>query len=160
MQQAMLNFCEWLQNTPVVLTIGHTLWGYPYVQLIHFFGLSIWVGTIMMLDLRLLGLAGRSQSVGQLAKQLSPWTWTALAIVVTGGSLLFSVAAASYFQNPAFRFKIPLVLTGIAYHIVIVRNVPKWDRSPSTPPLAKLAGLLEILLWLAVITAAVEIPTY
>ena len=58
------------------------------------------------------------------------------------------------------RAAFPLILVGIAYHIVIQRNVPKWDRSAGTPAVAKLAGLLELALWIGVITAAVEIPNY
>ncbi len=160
MNDLLAAFCHWLQNTPVGIAVSTTVWGYPYVQLIHFFGLSVWVGTIVMLDLRLLGLAGRSMSVAEFSKQLSPVTWTGLGIVVLGGGMLFSGAATTYLNNAAFRVKFPLILVGIAYHIVIQMSVPKWDRSAGTPAIAKLAGLLELALWIGVITAAVEIPNY
>jgi uncharacterized protein DUF6644 len=160
MHEWLLSVCNWLQNTSVGLAVGGTLWGFPYVQLIHFFGLSLWVGTIVMVDLRLLGLAGKNQSVSQLSKNLTPWTWTGLAIVVTGGGLLFSAAAKSYLDNPAFRVKFPLILMGIAYHVLIQRKVPKWDQPAGIPAVAKAAGFAEMALWIGVITAAVNIPNY
>ena len=160
MQESLLSFCNWLQNSPLGLAVGGTAWGYPYVQLTHFFGLSIWVGTIVTVDLRLLGLVGRRYNPVALSRQLTPLTWSGLAIAVTGGFLLFSANAATYFLNFAFRTKIPLVLTGIAYHILIQLNVPKWGQSGETPSVAKVAAFSELALWLGVITAAAEIPSF
>lgn len=156
----LLNFCKWLQNTSLGLAVSGTLWGYPWVQLIHFFGLSIWIGTIVILDLRLLGVAARNQGVAELSDQLFPWTWTGFVIVITGGLMLFSASAATYVQNYAFDTKIPLVLIGIALHIYITTKVRKWDQPLGTPGVAKLAGLVELLIWVGVVTAAVNIPNY
>lgn len=156
----LLKFCRWLQNSPVGLAVGGTAWGYPYVQLIHFFGLSSWVGTIVIVDLRLIGIARGPQTAGQLADQLLTLTWTGLGIAITGGFLLFSANATTYIHNAAFQTKLPLILLGIVYHAVMQCKVRKWSESPSTPPLAKLAGIAELALWLGVITAAVEIPNY
>ena len=158
--QALLSLGEWLESTSFGTFVRTTIWGYPYVQLIHFAGLSLWVGTIAAVDLRLMGLAGRRHSVAELAEQLLPWTWTGLGIAVLGGILLFSGIATSYVQNAAFQVKFPLVLLGIAYHVVIQRKVGKWGRSLVTPPVAKLAGFTEFVLWFAIVTAAVYIPNY
>jgi hypothetical protein len=53
---AILNFGRWLQNTSWALSIATSDWAYPFVQLIHFSGLSLWVGTILAVDFRLLGI--------------------------------------------------------------------------------------------------------
>ena len=160
MQDSLLIFGNWLQNTSVGLWVSGTTWGYPYVQLTHFLGLSLWVGTIVMVDLRLLGLVGRRHTASQLAEQLAPLKWTGLGIAATGGLLLFSGIAETYVQNPAFLTKLPLLLLGIAYHIVIQRKMHKWGESIGTPPLAKVAGFTELALWIGVIFAATEIPSY
>ena len=160
MPDSWVIFCEWLQNTAVGLWVSGTIWGYPYVQLVHFFGLSLWVGTIVMVDLRLLGLAGRRQTASQLAEQLSPLKWAGLGIAAIGGVLLFLGIAATYIVNIAFLIKVPLVLVGIAYHIVIQRNMHKWGQSLATPPLAKLAGFAELALWIGIVFVATEIPSY
>ena len=157
---ALLTLGQWLESTSFGTAVRNTVWGYPYVQWIHFTGLSLWVGTIVAVDLRLLGLAGRRHTAAELADQLLPWTWTGLGIAVLGGFLLFSSIATSYVQNAAFQVKVPLLLVGIAYHIVIQGKVGQWGQAPDTPPVAKLAGLIELMLWLGVVTAATYIPNY
>lgn len=160
MQDSLLNFCKWLENTSWALAIGRSLWAYPVVQSIHFSGLSLWVGTIVAIDLRFLGLGGRRQPAGPLAEQLIPWTWTGFAIALLGGMLLFAASASAFFKNPAFRIKFLLLLVGIAYHIVIQRNARKWGESLAVPRIAKLATVTELALWICVIAAAVEIPNH
>lgn len=157
---ALLALGQWLESTSFGTAVRNTVWGYPYVQWIHFTGLSLWVGTIVAVDMRLLGLAGRRHTAAELADQLLPWTWTGLGIALLGGVLLFSSIATTYIHNAAFQLKFPLVLVGIAYHVVIQRNVGQWGRSPDAPPVAKLAGLIELLLWLTVVGAATYIPNY
>ena len=157
---ALLTLGQWLESTSFGTAVRNTVWGYPYVQWIHFTGLSLWVGTIVAVDMRLLGLAGRRHTAAELADQLLPWTWTGLGIALLGGFLLFSSIATTYIHNAAFQLKFPLLLVGIAYHVVVQRNVGKWGQSPATPPVAKLAGLIELMLWLAVVTAATYIPNY
>jgi hypothetical protein len=124
--------------------------------MIHFAGLSLWVGTIAILDLRLLGLSGRRYPLTQLAEQLTPLTWTGLGIAITGGFLLFSGNAETYLHNPAFLTKIPVVLAGIAYHVFVLRKVPTWNQVPA----ARVAGLVEVCLWIYVVFEATEIPQY
>ena len=160
MQDVLLHFCKWLENTSWALAIGRSLWAYPVVQLIHFSGLSLWVGTIAIVDLRFLGLAARRQPAGQFAEQFVVWTWGGLAIAFLGGALLFSASASAFFFNPAFRIKLVLVLAGAAYHVVVQRKAGTWGQSPSIPAAAKLASFFELVLWIAVITAAVEIPNH
>ena len=160
MHDALLNFCKWLENTSWALAISRSLWAYPVVQMLHFSGLSLWVGTIAAVDLRFLTPAGRGRPAGEFAHQLVPWTWTGFCIALLGGILLFSASASAFFINPAFRVKFALLLLGIAYHIVIQRKAPAWGQAASIPPIARLATFLELALWMGVITAAVEIPNH
>ena len=160
MQSFLLAFCKWLQSTSLGHFVSSTLWAYPYVQLVHFSGLSLWVGSIVILDLRLLGLALRSQNAAELADQLFPWKWTGFGVAVIGGISLFSATAPTYFRNPAFRVKFPLVLAGLAYHLFLQHKVGGWGRQGSIPVRARVAGLFDLAIWLGVITAAVNIPNY
>ena len=160
MHDALLNFCKWLENTSWALAISRSLWAYPVVQLIHFSGLSMWVGTIAVVDLRFLGLAARRQPAGQFAQQFVGWTWGGLGIAFLGGALLFSASASAFFSNPAFRIKLVLILAGVFYHLMVQRNAGKWGDMPAIPTVAKLASFLELALWIGVITAAVEIPNH
>lgn len=156
----LLPFGQWLESTSFGTFVRSTVWGYPYVILIHFTGLSLWVGTIATLDLRLLGLAGRRYSISDLSEQLLPWTWIGLVIAIVGGFFLFSGIAVTYLHNAAFQLKLPILLGGIAYHVVIQRKARTWDQPGSPPAMARIAGLTELLLWFVVVTAAVYIPNY
>ena len=151
---------KWLEGTSWA-TVIRTTGIYPYIQLIHFSGLTVWLGTNTIVDLRILGLGQKRQTAAQLAEALLTWNWIAFSVVVLGGFLLFSGIGATYLVNAAFRVKLGiLVPLALIWHVVVQRKVRTWGRESETPGIAKLGALVEILLWLCVVTAAVEIPNY
>jgi len=161
MQDALLSFGKWLESTPWGSFTRTTLWGYPFVQLTHFSGLSLWLGTNIAVDLRLLGLGKKRETAGQLSDSLFAWNWIGFGIAVLGGFVLFSATATSYVANPAFQVKLGiLVPLALVWHIVVQRKARSWGAGPDTPAIAKLAGLVEFLLWICVVTAAVQIPNH
>ena len=154
-------FCRWLEHTHMGVGIVESSWAYPFVQLIHFTGLSLWVGTSLCLDFRLLGIGSKRQTPFQLSSALLAWKWIGFFIAVCGGFMLFSTAATGYIVNPAFRTKLGLLLPlGLLLDIVIQYKMPHWGQTREAPPLAKVAGLLEAFVWTAVVTAAALIPTF
>jgi len=154
-------FCRWVENTPLAVSILESSWAYPYVQLTHFTGLSLWVGTNVYLDLRLMGVGKKRQTAAQLGEELFTWNWIGFCIAITGGFLLFSIAAMTYYRNPAFRTKLGILIPiGIVLHIVVQRKARIWGQTDNVPAIGKLAGLIEFLLWLSVVTAAVLIPYF
>lgn len=159
MESSLVMFGHWLQNRPFALSIAGSEWAYPIVQAIHFTGLSLWVGTSVIVDLRLLG-AGRKFSTSlQLSSALFIWNWIGFGIAVVGGFLLFSVSAETYLTNIAFLTKLGLLIPlGLVFHIAIQRKAPVWESALETPPVARIAGFVELMLWLCVATAAVLIP--
>lgn len=161
MQSSLMPFCRWLQDTSWATAIRTSLYGYPFIQLIHFSGLSLWLGTIAVADLRLLGVGSRRQTAGQVRDELFAWNWIGFCTVVLGGFLLFSAQATAYVVNPAFRVKLGmLVPAALVWHVFVQWKTRGWGQMSETPAIAKLAGLIELLLWISVVTAAVEIPNY
>jgi len=159
MDGSLVIFGHWLQNRQFALAIAGSDWAYPFVQATHFTGLSIWVGTNVIVDLSLLGAGRKFSKSLQLSDTLFIWNWIGFGIAVVGGFLLFSVSAETYLTNIAFLTKLGLLIPlGLALHIVIQQKAPAWQNALETPPLAKMAGLAELLLWLCVATAAVLIP--
>ena len=158
---SLMPLCRWLQNTSWATAIRTSLWGYPFIQLIHFSGLSLWLGTIAVADMRLLGVGTKRQTAGEVCDELFWWNWIGFCVVVLGGFLLFSARATMYIINPAFRVKLGMLApVALLWHIFVQWKTPKWGQSLTTPAVAKLAGLIELLLWISVVTAAVEIPVY
>ena len=161
MDGSLVSFGSWLQNTWFALDVATSDWAYPFVQATHFTGLSLWVGTTVATDLSLLGMGNQYQTPLQLFNALFVWNWIGFCIAVLGGFLLFSASAASYVTNPAFLVKLGfLIPVALILHIVIQRNVRSWGQTADPPRVARVAGSLELLFWVAVATAAVSIPYF
>jgi hypothetical protein len=160
MHDFVMGLAGWLEATPWGVFARESNWGYPFVQLTHFTGLSIWLGTTFALDLRLLGVGSRSAKASQVAEELFVWNWIGFLIVLTGGFWLFSGLARSFVENIAFQWKlgmfVPLALT---WHVFVQHHARKWAQSDEPPTVAKLAAAGEILLWISVVAAAVQIPS-
>ena len=160
MYESLVAFCRWIQSTSWAEAILTSSWAFPYVQLTHFTGLSLWIGTNALLDLRLLGVGKKRQTASQLSSALFVWNWIGFGIAVLGGFLLFSISATIYIKNPAFRIKLGVLIPlALLLHIVIQRKARSWDQE-ETPVAAKLAGLAELMLWFSVAGAAVLIPAF
>ena len=161
MLRFVVGLAEWLQNTPMAKSVGGSDWAYPFVQLTHFTGLSLWLGTSVAVDLRLLGVGKGTPKASRLSDALFGWNWVGFGIAVTGGFLLFSISAERYVLNAAFRTKLGILLPlALASHIVVQQKARAWSEPPEPPMVAKLMSSLELLLWLSVTTAAVSIPYF
>ncbi len=161
MHHLIIAFARWIQSTHLGVGILESTWAFPYVQLTHFTGLSLFIGTNLALDLRLMGVGNKSQTAAQLADSLFVWNWVGFAIGITGGFMLFSTAALTYVANPSFDVKLSMLSpAGLALHILNQVKVRTWGETPETPGIAKLAGFVELLLWLSVVSAAVLIPYF
>jgi hypothetical protein len=159
MRTLALEFGHWFQNTGLALSIATSSWAFSYVQALHFAGLSMFVGTNVAVDLSLLGLGKGRRTPADLSNGLIIWNWLGFAIGITGGFLLFISSAETYVINSAFLtkffFLIPL---GLILHIMVQAKVGRWSETPELPRNAKIFGLVELLVWFCVATAAVLIP--
>lgn len=161
MHDIVVAFAKWCEATPWGAMARESIWAYPVVQLTHFTGLSIWLGTNFALDLRLLGIGNRKATPAQVAQDLFVWNWIGFAIVLTGGFMLFSGIATAFIDNIAFQWKLGMfVPLALLWHIFVQRKARVWGKTIDAPGVAKFAALTEMLLWICVITAAVEIPNH
>lgn len=152
---------KYLQGTSWALDLSGSTWAYPFVQAAHFVGLSMWIGTNLTLDLRLMGVGRKRCTAGELSEALFWWNWLGLIVAVTGGFMLFSSAATKYIPNPAFDLKVGIfVPLGIILHIYNQQKSRTWGQTLETPAIARCAGFIELLIWFAVITCAVSIPDF
>ncbi len=146
-----------LQNTPLATAVAESPWMFPTVESIHVLAITFVVGSIAVVDLRLLGIAGRDQKITRLTHDILPWTWFAFVIAAIMGFLLFSSQAVAYFNNIPFRLKfVFMLLAGVnmlVFQFVTFKNVAKWDEKLPTPFPVKLAGALSLGLWVCVVAA-------
>jgi hypothetical protein len=129
-------------------------WLFPIIETLHVMALTIVVGSIAMMDLRLLGLSSRAHAVSKLSDEVLPWTWTAWCVAAVFGTLMFMSKAHTYALNPQFQLKFACMglaaLNMLVFHFGAFRQVARWDLEE--PPLrAKLAGALSLTFWIGVV---------
>jgi uncharacterized protein DUF6644 len=153
--QSISPFLEWLQALPLAVFIHKTPWAFTTVQVVHVFAVSLVLGTITIVDLRLLGLASTRRPFAELSRRVLPFTWAAFVLAVIAGSFLFIGRATEYFVNPAYWIKMSLIaLAGInmmVFEFITVRDVQKWNLDPTPPPRARLAGGISVACWVLVV---------
>jgi hypothetical protein len=148
-------FFERLEASAWGAFIHDKAWAFTTVELVHASAVSLLIGTIMIVDLRLVGVAAVRRPFTDLSRQVLPVTWAAFVTAVAAGALLFVSRASAYAASPAFWTKMALiVLAGVnmaAFEFVTVRGVHKWNLDPVPPAAARLAGLVSIACWVLVI---------
>ncbi|OFV98649.1 MAG: hypothetical protein A3H28_10480 [Acidobacteria bacterium RIFCSPLOWO2_02_FULL_61_28] len=160
MNDLLFEFGEWLETTPWSHAMDYSVHIFPMVSALHYFSVFLVVGTVVALDLRLLGLAGRRQSVTQVAEQLYPWIWTGCGLALLSGFLMFSPGAGELFLTLFFKPKLVFTILAVVSVVVIQRGVRKWDQQPATPILAKLAAVISLALWIAALFTSVEVGQF
>ena len=149
-------FLHWLESTAVAIAISESSWLFPGIESVHVLAIALVVGSITMVDLRLLDLNLRERPVGELMAEVLPWTWSSFAVAVCSGALLFSSNATHYWGTVPFRAKmLLLVLAGVnmlVFHATAHRTVGVWGRLPRTPRTAKISGGISLGLWIGVVT--------
>ena len=148
---------KWLEQTSIATTISENESLFPWTESIHVLAIVLVVGSIVIVDLRLLGLASRDRAVTRLTKDVLPCTWVAFLVAACTGALLFASKAVTYGHNFFFLGKMVLLLlagTNMAiFHLMVGRDVERWGATPHTTPLpAKIAGAVSLCLWIAVVT--------
>jgi len=156
-EDALLSFCQWLEHSSPALAIRESAWGYALLIATHVMGLGLFLGTVMIVDLRLLGRGIRTSPVSDLIGRLLPWTRAGFATMAASGIVLLFTEAAKCYQSPAFRLKLGFIaLAGINVWVFHRRSYRMHAAGPAdaaTPMTWKFAGGLSILLWLGALAA-------
>lgn len=149
-------FWESVQALPLSEHIGFTAW-FPFLESIHVLAVGLVFGSILMIDLRLLGVAALRYPVSSMIRELIPWTWFAFSIAAVTGTALFMTRAGAYPYNPALQAKMVLLLLACGnmalFQFRTFRHIESWDTAVATPISAKLAGAASLILWVAIILA-------
>ncbi len=127
---------------------------FPILECIHILGFAVTVGTIALVDFRLLGFGLRRQNPGELAKMLAPWTLFGLISLLLSGPMLFSSDPDMYYLNRSFQIKMVLLALAIAFHYTVRR---KLLRGELWPGLGKPVACISLALWVGVIFSAIFI---
>ncbi len=152
---SILTICQAIQNSSIGTQLRESTYVWPAIEGMHVLSLALSVGTIVLVDLRLIGAVMRDESFTDVIEQTQPWTLAGFATAFVTGSLLFWSEAGKLYPSYPFRFKMLfIVLLGInalVFHSTVFKSVDQWNRARTTPLAARFAGWFGLTFWALVI---------
>lgn len=148
-------FLKTVEASGLATRIRDSLLLFPLIESTHVLGLALVFGTVLVVDLRLLGIASRQRSFQRMASEILKWTWAAFALTALTGLLMFSTNARVYYHNFYFRTKMMMLLLAgvnmLVFELTAGRTIGRWDKAAAAPPAGKAAAILSIAIWVGII---------
>ena len=146
---------ESIQYSSLGIFIAESTWAFPTIETLHVIALVTVLGTIFVMDLRLLGVASTNYPITAMSKDTLKWTWAGFVMAAITGTLLVISKTSSYVINPFFMGKMVLLaiagLNMLYFHRVTWKTVNEWDTSPVVPLGAKVAGITSLIFWIVIV---------
>ena len=147
---SVLSFFQWCGASAPGTAIRDSRWLFPVIEAVHLLGLALMGGLVLLVDMRLMGLAMPRKPVTALAREIQPWLISALAVMLTTGLLLYVSEPMKLYYNAAFWMKMEFLSSAIVYTFTVRRAVLAADQSRVGPVWGKLVALVSIALWAGV----------
>ena len=159
---SLLRACDWLANTSWSIALHESHYVFLIVLATHVLTLTVFIGIVVMVDLRLLGVTLTRVPVSEVMTRLAPWSGAGFVVMITTGALLFYAAPVARYENLFFRFKMATLVLALMNTWVFYRSVypsvEQWDRDAVPPRRVRVAGAVSLVLWALIITAGRMIP--
>lgn len=148
-------FLSFLETSPLALAIQTSDMFFPLLESLHVVGVALVFGTIFIVDMRLLGLASRGQSVIDVTRTALRWTWLGFILALVTGTLMFVSTASVYMNNAPFLFKMGLLAVAgvnmLTFEVILARDIETWADRTVIPMAARLSGGLSLLCWITIL---------
>ena len=154
---SFLNFCQWIEKSPLGSGVRDSVWIFPVVESIHILGIVLLAFTASLIDLRLLGTGLlRRRLLPEISRQLLPWAWGAIVLMLVTGAVLFaSEAASKCYESKAFYVKMALLALAIVNaafsYLAVSRHAEQWNSNP--PSRTKIMAVFSLVAWAGVVFA-------
>lgn len=147
---SLLHLFQWVSQAPIFAVMRDSKWGFAAVEMLHLLALACFGGTLLVIDLGVLGIGLRPRPVSSVARDLSRLLGAGLVSTIVSGALLVSAEAMKCYYHPAFRLKMLLVVLALTFHFTLHRKLVD-GQTGSTPTVwAKLSAIVSLALWLSV----------
>ncbi len=137
-----------LQNE-IADALNNTEWAFPLAECVHIGGFAVGVGSIALVDFRMLNLGLRHETAARILRYTELWTIIGLVFVGFSGLMLFVSQTSIYLQNQVFPYKMYVLLAALLYNFTVHRKVATMENPP--PGLSKLVAILSLLLWMSIV---------
>jgi len=152
----------WLEGLAWTTALRESPYGYPLIETSHVAVIVLFAGLVIMMDLRLIGVAFTHAPLAQIQRRLFPWQMATFVPSTATGILLFCVDPLRYYRNVLFLAKLVFLafagLNALAFHLKTYRRAEGWDEDPQVITAARLAGAASLLLWSLTIVSSRLIP--
>ncbi len=152
MEYSLLPFFEWCEASWLGNAIRTSLWLFPVIESVHLLGLCGLGGSLLMLDLRMLGTGLRSRPIGQLARDLQPWLLASIVIMLATGTALFLSESVKCYYNQSFWVKITTLPFALAFTLTIRDRIARGAGMDATSR-TRLVAVASMALWFTVAAA-------
>ncbi len=150
-------FCAWIEQTSLSQAIQVTSWSVPTVQTVHILAIAAVMASVLMLNLRLLGLVGRDRPLAEVSARIRPVIWWTLPILLVSGAILIIGEPVRSLENPVFQLKMTLlaavIIVTLAYQAPLNRDGNFWDATSGRRGAIKLIALVSLALWVGIVCA-------
>lgn len=154
----MVHVCRWLEQNPFIMWLDTNVVLSLVLEILHYSGFFLLVGATAIVDLRVMGLAGRKEQPAALSEQLLPWMWTGFAMALVSGFFMFSADALDFYLATWFRYKLIVIVIALIIGVLMFGKVRQSGESPSFSAPAKVAAFVSLILWIGAILVSVEVP--
>jgi hypothetical protein len=159
MRQSLLPLFDWYGHTWLARVMSDSAALIATAQIIHLIGMTLLIGTILMVDLTMLGFGFKRHPVSRVARELAPWTWTGLAIMFVTGPLNLASEAQRCYDSTFFWVKMGLIALAVAFHFTVHRRATLAE-PPVSASRAKVVACVSLALWFGIALAAKFIGFY
>jgi hypothetical protein len=146
----LLPIFKWFDGSAMGNWVRDSRWIFPAIEAVHIIALALLFGAILLLNLRLLGLTLKNKPVAQLAREMAPWIFVSLIIILASGVLLFASEAMKAYASVPFQVKMLFLFAAMIFHYTVYWRLTRSADSRIGPVWGKLAAIVSILLWLGV----------
>jgi putative copper export protein len=146
----IFHFCQWCNNSFWGHGVRDSVWLFPFVEIFHLIGLGVLGGTILILNLRLVGFRFQDEPISELARDVRPWMLGSLAVMFVSGFLLFSTEAVKMYGNIGFRYKMLFLALALLFTFTIHRKLTTTDETRVAALWRWLAAVVSVVLWTGV----------
>jgi uncharacterized protein DUF6644 len=148
-------FCAWVDQTPLSQIIQTKAWIVPTVQSVHILAISVVMASVLMIDLRLLGVVGRDQSIGRVAARFLPFIWWPLLVLLATGAVMIIGEPARSLKNNIFQLKVALIVAAMivtfAFQMAL-RKRPAFAAGAGGRDAIAIA-VVSLVLWVGIVCA-------
>jgi len=146
----LLALFTWFDKSALGEVIRESTWAFAAIEVVHLLGLTVLLGTVTLVNLRLAGFGLRQQSAGDIAADIMPWTYLGMVVTLVSGSMLFVSEALKCYASPPFFVKMGLLVLAMVFTLVFHRRLANGETTDPTPIVGKLVACLSLCLWFGV----------